>query len=111
MRAELLKGHLEGMILAVLELGPMHGYPIIGELQRRSGGEICPPTGTIYPALRRMESAGLVRGTWSQVDGRRRRTYELTQAGRDALGEQRREWREIAAVISTVLGDEKAVRA
>ncbi len=79
MRAETLKGHLDGMLLASLEAGPRHGYAIMEALRAGSGGQFDLPTGTIYPALRRLERAGLVQGTWSEVGGRRRRVYELTQ--------------------------------
>src|SRR6266508_4797282 len=81
MRAEALKGHLDGMLLATLEDGPRHGYAVIEALRTASGGRFDLPTGTVYPALHRLERAGLVRGSWSTVSGRRRRTYELTPAG------------------------------
>ena len=62
MRAETLKGHLDGMLLASLEAGPRHGYAIMEALRAGSGGQFDLPTGTVYPALRRLERAGLVRG-------------------------------------------------
>jgi len=60
MRAETLKGHLDGMLLASLEAGPRHGYAIMEALRDGSGGQFALPTGTIYPALRRLERASLV---------------------------------------------------
>src|SRR5262249_7726885 len=51
MRAEILKGHLDGILLAVLEPGPLHGYAIMEALRVRSGGQVDLPTGTVYPAL------------------------------------------------------------
>ncbi len=104
MKAEALKGHLDGMLLAVLEPGELHGYAVIEALKQRSGGQIALPTGTVYPALHRLEAAGLVKGAWSQADGRRRRSYTLTRAGRAALTERRASWREMAAAVSTVMG-------
>lgn len=62
MRAETLKGHLDGILLAVLEPGPLHGYAIMETLRVRSGGQVDLPTGTVYPALRRLERAGLLAG-------------------------------------------------
>src|SRR5882672_8335770 len=94
MRAEALKGHLDGLLLAVLDGEPKHGYAVIEALREGSGGHFDLPTGTVYPALRRLEAAGLVRSRWSVVDGRRRRSYQLTAAGRRALTEQRGAWQE-----------------
>jgi DNA-binding PadR family transcriptional regulator len=104
MRADALRGHLESLILAVVEEEPLHGYAIIEALQVRSGGELDLPTGTVYPALRRLESAGYLDSSWSQVGGRKRRTYRLSRAGRRALAQHRAEWRTFSAVVDGVLG-------
>ena len=82
MRAEELKGHLDAMLLAALEDGPRHGYAVMETLRQSTGGRLDLPTGTIYPALRRLEQAGLIAGSWSVVGGRRRREYRLTAGGR-----------------------------
>lgn len=81
----------------------MHGYAIIEALQARSGGALDLPTGTVYPALRRLERAALLSGAWSTVGGRERCTYTLTRAGRHALATTRAEWSEFAAVVEAVL--------
>jgi hypothetical protein len=60
MRAEVLKGHLDGLLLATLEAGPRHGYAVMEALRAGSGGRFDLPTGTVYPALHRLERAGLV---------------------------------------------------
>ncbi|MGW5240943.1 PadR family transcriptional regulator [Monashia sp. NPDC004114] len=104
MRAERLKGHLDGMLLAALEAGPRHGYAIRDSLRDSTDGEVDLPTGTIYPALHRLESAGLVVGDWSVVGGRRRRTYRLTAAGRRALHAERRDWHRLSTAITVALG-------
>ena len=65
--AQALKGHLDTMLLASLENGPQHGYAVKEALRTGSGAQFDLPTGTIYPALRRLEAAGLVKGTWSQA--------------------------------------------
>src|SRR6266566_1520000 len=78
--AQALKGHLDVLLLATLEAGPRHGYAIKDELRERSRGRFDLPTGTVYPALHRLQDAGLIAGSWSVVDGRRRRTYQLTAA-------------------------------
>jgi DNA-binding PadR family transcriptional regulator len=104
MRAEALKGHLDGLLLAVLAGAPAHGYAVIEALREGSAGEFDLPTGTVYPALHRLESLGLVSSSWSDGEGRRRRTYQLTAAGRAALAEQRAGWQRFARAVTTVMG-------
>jgi PadR family transcriptional regulator len=103
MRAEELKGHLDGLLLATLEDGSRHGYAVIEALRHSTGGQLELPTGTIYPALRRLEHAGLITGSWSVVGGRRRREYQLTAAGRRALEGRRADWRDFSAMVSAAL--------
>jgi PadR family transcriptional regulator PadR len=103
MRAESLKGHLDGLILAVLAGGPLHGYAIIDALKRRSDGAFALPEGTVYPALHRLEAAGLLSSAWSEGEGRRRRVYELTRRGRGELGTRRSEWRAFSRAVEAVL--------
>ena len=104
MRPDAVRGHLDGLILSVLEAGPLHGYAIIESLQARSGGALDLPTGTVYPALRRLERAGWLASEWDVVSGRKRRTYRLTRSGEQALAAERAEWREFTTVIGGVLG-------
>jgi DNA-binding PadR family transcriptional regulator len=103
MRAEVLKGHLDGLLLATLEAGPRHGYAVMEALRTGSGGRVDLPTGTVYPALHRLERAGLVRSRWSTEGGRRRRTYELTQGGHRALAGERSSWQEFSTAVSALL--------
>jgi PadR family transcriptional regulator PadR len=103
MRAEALKGHLDALLLAALEGGPRHGYAVIESLRQATGGQLDLPTGTIYPALRRLEAAGLISGSWSVVGGRRRREYRLTAAGARALSGKRADWRDFTATIGAAL--------
>lgn len=102
MRAEALKGHLDALMLALLASGPLHGYAIIEELKRRSGGALALPEGTVYPALHRLERAGLLASSWSE-DARRRRVYKLTSGGRRELGERREEWHQFVRAMGAVL--------
>jgi PadR family transcriptional regulator, regulatory protein PadR len=104
MRGQALKGHLDGMLLAALEDGPRHGYAIMESLRAGSGGQFDLPTGTIYPALRRLERAGLMRTRWSEEGGRARRLYELTPAGRRTLDDERSSWAEFSAAVTALLG-------
>ena len=101
--AQVLKGHLDMLLLATLENGPRHGYAVREALREASRSRFDLPTGTIYPALRRLETAGLVRGRWSTESGRRRRTYELTAAGRRRLAGDRAAWRDFTSAVSAIL--------
>jgi PadR family transcriptional regulator, regulatory protein PadR len=103
MKADAVRGHLDGLLLAVLEAGPLHGYAIITAVQQRSGGALDLRTGTIYPALNRLERLGLLSSAWESVGERRRRCYALTDAGRNALAGERTAWREFTAAIGSVL--------
>ena len=103
MRGDAVRGHLDGLLLAVLERGPLHGYAIITAVQQRSGGLLELRTGTIYPALNRLERIGLLRSTWESVGERRRRCYSLTDAGKRGLAEERSAWHEFATAIGSVL--------
>jgi PadR family transcriptional regulator, regulatory protein PadR len=103
MSAETLKGHLDGLLLASLETGPLHGYAIMEALRAGSAGQFDLPTGTVYPALRRLERAGLIQGTWSAEGGRKRRVYKLTASGRRKLTAERGSWREFSAAVTALL--------
>lgn len=98
-----MKGYLDPVILAVLSGGPLHGYAVIEELKARSGGELDLPEGTVYPALHRLERRGLLRSSWTTVEGRRRRMYRLTASGRRELDTRTHEWRTFARVVDGVL--------
>jgi PadR family transcriptional regulator, regulatory protein PadR len=104
MKAEKLKGHLDLLLLSVLSRGPGHGYEVIMRLKVRSGGAFELPEGTVYPALHRLEDAGLLASSWDVVAGRRRRIYRLTTAGEAALAEQAAQWREFSGSMARVIG-------
>ncbi len=104
MKAEQLKGHLDPLVLAILEDGPAHGYAIIESLRERSAGVFDLPEGTIYPALHRLERAGTLTSRREVVAGRERRTYRLSARGRAALRERRTDWNRFAQAVSQVLG-------
>ncbi|HEV2592788.1 MAG TPA: helix-turn-helix transcriptional regulator [Gaiellaceae bacterium] len=104
MRADTLKGHLDGLVLATLAEGPAHGYAVIEELKRRSGGAFDLPEGTVYPVLHRLEAEGLLASEWSDGTGRKRRVYRLTRRGRSSLHGRRRDWKLFAGAVEAVLG-------
>src|SRR5207253_8433074 len=95
MEGEMLKGHLDMIVLAALAAGPAHGYAVIEQIRRRSGEAFDLPEGTIYPALHRLEQSGLLASRWVTAEsGRRRRVYALTRRGEAALAERPRGWAE-----------------
>src|SRR5581483_8269390 len=103
MRSDGVKGHLDLVLLGVLAAAPGHGYAVINELKRRSGGVLDLPEGSVYPALHRLEDVGLVISEWTHAGGRRRREYRLTPDGTNALAAERTEWRRLAGAIDAVL--------
>lgn len=103
MNAETLKGHLDLLLLAAVQSNPSHGYAIADTLRARSDGTFDLPEGTLYPALHRLERAGLLSSKWSEVNGRRRRVYQLTRIGHRALAERHDEWRDFARAVHAVV--------
>ncbi|WP_439817738.1 PadR family transcriptional regulator [Zavarzinia sp. CC-PAN008] len=100
----MLKGHLDTIVLAALAAGPAHGYAIIEAIRNQSGSTFDLPEGTIYPALHRLEGAGLLASTWQvPPGGRRRRVYALTPAGTAALAQRRKSWARFANGVERML--------
>lgn len=100
----MLKGHLDMIVLAALAAGPAHGYAIIEHIRRRSGEAFDLPEGTVYPALHRLEQAGLLSSRWTIApSGRRRRVYTLTKRGESALADQSEVWQRFVKAISGLL--------
>jgi transcriptional regulator len=106
MKGEILKGHLDMLVLSALQAGPAHGYAVIAEIRDRSGGAFDLPEGTVYPVLHRLEERGLLESHWTDPEaGRRRRVYALSKAGRGALAGQRAEWTAFARIVSAFVGE------
>lgn len=103
MKAETLKGHLDLLLLATVQSGPAHGYAVAETLRTRSNGAFDLPEGTLYPALHRLERAALLSSRWSEVNGRRRRVYQLTRKGHQVLAKQHDEWRDFARAVHAVV--------
>jgi DNA-binding PadR family transcriptional regulator len=104
MTSEQLKGHLDPLVLAVLEQAPAHGYAVIEALRARSDGVFDLPEGTIYPALHRLERAGAITSTRELAGGRERRVYRLSTKGRRTLRERRASWSAFSSAVDRVLG-------
>ena len=107
MRAEVLKGHLDGLLLAALEAGPRHGYAVMEVLREGSGGTLDLPTGTVYPALHRLERAGLV--TKDRVGRRKvvRTNLERLRFVRRLLDEYEELWRGRIQRMAALIADAK----
>ena len=103
MKSETLKGHLDILVLRVLEDGPSHGYRVIELLRERSAGTFDLPEGTVYPVLHRLERRGLLSSAWTTGAGRRRRVYSLTGPGRLALTAGRQDWARFTVAVGSVL--------
>src|SRR4030095_12305061 len=105
MEGEMLKGHLDMIVLAALSAGPAHGYAVIEEIRRRSGEAFDLPEGSVYPVLHRLEKARPLAARWLTAEsGRQRRVYALTKRGNRALAEQRAVWKQFADAIGGLLG-------
>jgi DNA-binding PadR family transcriptional regulator len=96
------QGQLEGLILAVLARGPLHGYAIASELRERSDGMLDVAEGTLYPVLHKLEKEGLIRSRWEVVSGRRRRVYAQSARGGRAVRERLESWQRLSRAIDSV---------
>ncbi len=103
-RAELLKGNADTLLLSLIAQKPMYGYQIIKELEKRSKGYFQFKEGTLYPALHRLETDGLILGKWDRLPrGRERRYYQATEKGLQALAEKLAEWQGFSTALNLVM--------
>jgi PadR family transcriptional regulator, regulatory protein PadR len=103
-RIELLQGTLDMLILRTLAWGAQHGYGI-GQAIRAGSGEVLQvETGSLYPALHRLERQGWVRSEWKQSENRQRaKFYSLTAAGRKQLAAEKSRWEQMSAAIASLM--------
>jgi PadR family transcriptional regulator, regulatory protein PadR len=103
-----LRGHLENLILAVLERGDAHGLEVLRRLESAGCGALSLKEGTLYPALYRMEASGLIKAQWEdnaqRTRGPRRRIYHLSPKGKKKLAHSREQFQEFVTVIGGILG-------
>jgi PadR family transcriptional regulator PadR len=110
-RIELLQGTLDLLILQTLQWGPQHGYGISQAIRVNSGGVLLADTGSLYPALHRLERRGFIAADWQVSENKQRvRVYRLTAAGRKHLVSERSRWDQFVlamagALRSTVQGE------
>jgi len=103
-QADVLRGSLDLLVLKTLSLVPMHGWGISQRIQQMSKGILEVNQGSLYPALQRLEKDGLISSDWGMTENNRRaRYYELTAAGRRALGDEIESWKRFATGLDAVL--------
>jgi DNA-binding PadR family transcriptional regulator len=91
------------LVLAILAEGDSYGYAILKRVRELSGGELKWTDGMLYPVLHRLERSGLVEARWDQAEsGRRRKYYRVTEAGREQLAEERRQWRTVDQALRNI---------
>src|SRR5687767_4035989 len=103
-RVQLLQGTLDLLILQTLVFGARHGHGIATTIQRTSEDELLVDHGSLYPALQRLETAGLISSSWGTSDNNRRaRFYKLTRTGRARLVAETGRWQRLVRAVSRVL--------
>lgn len=101
---ELMKGSSESLLLCLVSQQPMYGYQIVKELDRKSQGYFKFKEGTLYPALHRLEEAGLIEGKWQLLpSGRQRRYYHITNKGRHLLAVKRNQWQDFFTAMNLII--------
>ena len=104
-KIDIQKGSAEMIVLALLDARPRHGYELAKMIESQSDSRLQFHVASLYPLLYRMERKKLVEGRWVEKAGeRRRRFYKVTPAGRRALEEQRRSWREFVDALQRLTG-------
>jgi len=105
MDSRLLWGTVDLLILEVLSGEPSYGYEIAQTVLARSRGCFDITEGSLYPALHRLERQKWLTAFWQEADGRERKYYKLTPAGRSALAEKKKEWQEFTTGVQSLLGE------
>jgi PadR family transcriptional regulator PadR len=103
-RIELLPGTLDLLILRTLAFGPSHGHAIARQIRRTSDDVLQVETGSLYPALHRLETQGWISSVWQLSDkGKRAKYYRLTRSGRKQLAGEQSKWEQLAIAMARVL--------
>jgi len=108
-RLEILQGTLDMLILQTLQWGPQHGYAIGATLRTQSAESLKIETGSLYPALHRLEKQGWVKAEWRQTEANQRaKFYKLTAKGKKQLLEERDRWSQLVSAIGTILNPRRS---
>ena len=103
-RIELLQGTLDFIVLQTLRWGPRHGYGIAQMIRARSNDTLQVDTGSLYPALHRLEKKKWIAAAWEVSENKQRvRVYRLTPAGRKQLAVERTRWEQLSDAIAGVM--------
>jgi PadR family transcriptional regulator, regulatory protein PadR len=106
-RIELLQGTLDMLILQTLQWGPQHGYGISQAIRIRSGDVLQVETGSLYPALHRLERQGWVRSEWKLTESNQRaKYYRILAAGKKQLASNHGRWQQMVEAIGTIMQGE-----
>jgi len=104
-RLDLMQGTLDLLILRTLVFGPSHGHAIAKHVRTLSDDVLHLETGSLYPALHRLEAQGLVDAEWTTSDkGKRAKYYRITKTGRQRLASEQSRWERLSAAMARVLG-------
>ena len=103
-RRELVKGSIDSLLLCLIAQQPKYGYQIIKELEEKSEGYFKFKEGTLYPALHRLERAGLILGKWEMLpSGQQRKYYHITDKGLSILVERRGQWQDFLTAMNLII--------
>jgi PadR family transcriptional regulator PadR len=104
-KLELVRGTLDVLILKALVWGPLHGYAITSLILRQSDEALLVEEGTLYPALWRLESKGMLSAEWGLSENNRKaKFYKLTTEGKRYLRQETKTWEAYAIAVAKVLG-------
>ena len=107
-RIELLQGTLDLLILQTLQWGPQHGYGITVAIRNRSGEVLRVDTGSLYPALHRLEKQKWIKAEWKTSENNQRaKYYQMTATGKRQLSRERSKWAQLSDAIAGVLKPEE----
>ncbi len=103
--SDLLRGNTDSLLLYLInERGEIYGYRLIKEIEERSRGYFRFREGTVYPALRKLENDGLIKGEWKKLtNGQERRYYIMTEQGREFLARKLAMWQSFSSAMDLIL--------
>jgi transcriptional regulator len=108
-KVEVLQGTLDMLILQTLQWGPMHGYGMVQAIRLKSSEVLQIETGSLYPALHRLERQRWVKSEWKITDSKQRaKVYKITALGKEQLLSDHERWQTMVRAIAAIMGPEKA---